>query len=170
MFAVLNINEKYEAGKWVFFILGASKIIDAGTGVNSQIIATSNYWKFETFTGILLVCIAIPLNYLLVKNYGITGAAISTLIAYIIYNTIRLYFIWYKFKMQPFTLKTLQALIIPFLIYGVCYFAFNQLSGFGAILIRSIVFSAIFLASLFYFKLTPDVHQLWELALKKLKR
>jgi O-antigen/teichoic acid export membrane protein len=170
IFSVLNINKDYEAGKWVIFILGISRIIDAGTGVNSQIIGTSNYWKFETFTGILLVSIAIPLNYLLVKKYGINGAAVSNLIAFIIYNIIRLYFIWYKFKMQPFTLKTLQAIIIPMLIYGVCYVAFNQLSGFGAIIIRSIVFSALFIGSLFYFKLTPDVHQLWELALKKFKR
>jgi O-antigen/teichoic acid export membrane protein len=170
LFSVLNINKDYEAGKWVIFILGISRIIDAGTGVNSQIIGTSNFWKFETFTGILLVCIVIPLNYFLVKRYGINGAAISNLIAFIIYNAIRLYFIWYKFKMQPFTSKTFQALLIPLLIYGACYFAFNQMSGFVAIFIRSLVFSALFIASLFYFKLTPDVHQLWELALKRFKR
>jgi O-antigen/teichoic acid export membrane protein len=170
LFSVLNINKDYEAGKWVIFILGISKIIDAGTGVNSQIIGTSNFWKFETFTGILLVSIAIPLNYFLVKKYGINGAAISNLIAFIVYNAVRLFFIWYKFKMQPFSLKTLQALIIPFLLYSICYLGFNDLSGIGAILLRSFVFSALFVVSLFYFKLTPDVHQLWELALKKLKR
>ena len=29
------------------FLLGITMIIDMGTGVNAQIIATSTYWKFE---------------------------------------------------------------------------------------------------------------------------
>jgi O-antigen/teichoic acid export membrane protein len=169
-FAVLQIDSNYELGKNVVLILGISKIIDAGTGVNSQIIATSNYWKFETMSGILLIAISIPLNYFLVKAYGINGAAISNLIAFIIYNIVRLYFIWHKFKMQPFTGKTLLALVVPSTIYLLCYFAFNQFSGWGAIFIRSAVFSGLFVASLFYFKMTPDVHQLWDLVVKRFRR
>lgn len=167
LFTVFNINPDYEAGKWVVFILGISKIIDAGTGVNSQIIGTSNYWKFETFSGILLISIAIPLNYYLVKRYGINGAAISNLIAFIVYNAVRLYFIWYKFKMQPFSIKTLQAIAVPIVLYGICYFAFRELSGVAAIFIRSFVFAVMFVMSLFYFKLTPDAQQLWALTKKK---
>ena len=169
-FSVFNIDSNYELGKYVILILGVSKIIDAGTGVNSQIIATSNYWKFETFTGILLITISIPLNYYLVKIYGINGAALSNLIAFIIYNIVRMYFIWYKFKMQPFSSKTLLAIVIPIIIYAICYFGFDQLSGWGAMMLRSAVFATLFIASLFYFKMTPDVHQLWDLVIKRFRR
>ena len=169
-FNAFNIDSNYELGKYVILILGISKIIDAGTGVNSQIIATSNFWKFETFTGILLITISIPLNYYLVKLYGINGAALSNLVAFIIYNMVRMYFIWYKFKMQPFTSKTLLALIIPAIIYAICYFGFNQFSGWGAMIVRSAVFATLFVASLFYFKMTPDVHQLWDLVVKRFRR
>lgn len=170
IFKVLGINKDYEAGKWVVLILGISKIIDAGTGVNSQIIGTSNYWKFETFSGILLITISIPLNYLLVKEYGINGAALSNLIAFIIYNVVRLYFIWYKFKMQPFSIKTLLALVFTFLIYLACLYTFSGISGLGAIVVRTISFSILFMLAIFYFKLTPDAHQLLEVGKKKLGR
>jgi O-antigen/teichoic acid export membrane protein len=170
VFVVLGVNSDFQAGKWVIFILGISKIIDAGTGVNSQIIGTSNFWKFEVMTGILLLSISIPLNYFLVKRYGINGSAVSNLISFGIYNCIRLFFIWYKFKMQPFTLKTLYSILISIAVYAVAYYLFNNLSGWTGIIVRSAFFATIFLLSVFYFHLTPDTKQLWELALAKFKR
>lgn len=170
MFRVLNINKDYEAGKMVILILGISKIIDAGTGVNAQIIGTSNFWRFEVLTGILLLSIAIPLNYFLVKRYGINGSAISNLIAYTIYNVVRLYFIWWKFKMQPFTVKTLLALASTFTIYLICFSLFKNMSGWQGIIVRSIVFSIAFILPVYYFKITPDVKQLLEISVGKLKR
>jgi O-antigen/teichoic acid export membrane protein len=163
IFTVLGVNAAYEAGKTVILILGISKIIDAGTGVNSQIIGTSNYWRFEVLTGILLLAISIPLNYLLVKSYGINGSAISNLISYAIYNAVRLAFIWKKFKMQPFSVKTIYALIAAIIIYFFCYYLFQSLHGWYAIFIKTASFATIFIASVFLLKLTPDAWQLWEI-------
>jgi O-antigen/teichoic acid export membrane protein len=170
MFTVLNINEDYEAGKMVILILGISKIIDAGTGVNSQIIGTSNFWKFEVLTGILLLAISIPLNYFLVKRFGINGSAVSNLIAFSIYNAVRLIFIYKKFKMQPFTTKTFGALLISFTVYLTCFYLFNTINSWGGILLRSAVFSTAFILLIFYFKITPDSEQLLKITLSRLKR
>ncbi len=170
MFAVLNINKDYEAGKMVILILGISKIIDAGTGVNAQIIGTSNFWKFEVFTGILLLSISIPLNYYLVKRFGINGSAISNLVAFSIYNFIRLFFIWKKFNMQPFSVKTVLALITSSIIYVFCFYLFKSMSSWTGIIVRSAVFSTAFILSVVYFKITPDIAQLWETAARRLKR
>ncbi len=169
MFKVIDVKKDYEAGKMVIFILGISKIIDAGTGVNGQIIGTSNFWKFEVFTGILLLSISIPLNYYLVKRFGINGSAISNLIAFSIYNFVRLFFIWKKFDMQPFTVKTVIALISSVIIYFVCFYFFRNISGWTGIILRSAVFSAAFILSIIYFKITPDAAQLWEIAVKRIK-
>ncbi|MGB3006634.1 MAG: lipopolysaccharide biosynthesis protein, partial [Chitinophagaceae bacterium] len=46
-----NLKATYLDAKWVFFVLGITMIIDMGTGVNAQIIATSNYWRFELTSG-----------------------------------------------------------------------------------------------------------------------
>ena len=76
-----NINPEYLNGKWVFFIMGLVTIIEMGTGVNSQIIGTSTYWRFELWTSLLLTAMIIPLSYTLTVKFGILGPALSNLIS-----------------------------------------------------------------------------------------
>ena len=75
------------------------------TGVNSQIIGTSNYWKFDFFTNLFYIIVSIPLNIYLIKNYDLVGLAYSNLIALTLYNTVRFLFIYTKFNLQPYTIQ-----------------------------------------------------------------
>ena len=95
----------YDALVNLAFILGLAKLIDLATGVNAQIIGTSNYWKFDFFTNVMFVIISIPLNYFLIKHYDLTGLAYSNLIAYTIYNGVRFGFLYFKFNLQPYHWK-----------------------------------------------------------------
>jgi O-antigen/teichoic acid export membrane protein len=168
-FNLLNINDDYQAGKTVILILGISKIIDAGTGVNSQLIATSRLWKFDVLTSIVLLLFTIPLNYFLVKNIGINGSAIANLVSFTVYNALRLYFIKKKFDMQPFTWKTFYSLVIAVGLYFLCHFLFVNMHGWAGIFIRSSVFGLLMLATIFGLQLTPDAHQLAVLTREKIQ-
>lgn len=167
LFNVLHINKDFEAGKMVILILGISKIIDAGTGVNSQIIATSNYWRFEVLTGVLLLAISIPLNYFLVKKMGINGSALSNLIAFAIYNAVRIIFIYRKFSMHPFSLKTLYTLLTTVAIYALCYASFSGMHGWTAILLRSTLFVLLFVFAVIGLKISPDADYFLAATLQK---
>ena len=92
----------YDALVSLAFILGLAKLIDLATGVNAQIIGTSNFWKFDFFTNVMFVIISIPLNFYLIKNYDLIGLAYSNLIAYTLYNAVRFSFLYFKFKLQPY--------------------------------------------------------------------
>src|SRR6202012_6133681 len=80
-----HFNPQYLTAWSVFLFIGLARIADMGTGVNSQIIATSTYWRFDFFSGLLLVSMTLPLNYILAKNIGITGPAVADLITFAIY-------------------------------------------------------------------------------------
>jgi len=95
----------YDAISKLIFILGLAKLIDLATGVNSQIIGTSNFWKFDFFTNLFYILLSLPLNYNLIKNYNLEGLAYSNLIALCLYNSIRFLFLYKKFKLQPYTYK-----------------------------------------------------------------
>jgi O-antigen/teichoic acid export membrane protein len=95
----------YDAIGKLIFILGLAKLIDLATGVNSQIIGTSNFWKFDFFTNLFYILLSLPLNYYLIKNYNLEGLAYSNLIALCLYNSIRFLFLYKKFKLQPYTYK-----------------------------------------------------------------
>jgi len=110
LIAFLNWVSHKEAGGYdaigkLIFILGLAKLIDLATGVNSQIIGTSNFWKFDFFTNLFYILLSLPLNFYLIKNYNLEGLAYSNLIALTLYNSIRFSFLYFKFNLQPYTYK-----------------------------------------------------------------
>jgi len=151
-----HLQEGYRAAKWVFFYIGIARIIDMGTGLNSQIIATSTFWRFEFTSGMILLALTIPLNWQLTRMYGIIGPAFSNLISFTVFNLIRYVFLLRRFKMQPFTGKSVYTVLLAAASYTLCYLLFYDQTGFGWIVLRSTVFVSIFLTGMFLLKLTPD--------------
>ncbi len=169
-YKLFNLDKAYEAGKYVVFILGISKIIDMGTGVNSQLLYTSPSWRFEFYANIMLAIIALPLNYFLVRHYGILGAAFSWLISDTIYNAIRIVFIKKKYNMQPFTIKTILAIVSAIVVYLSVYFLTKNFSGWSGMIGKSIIFSSLFIVTVYYLNLTPDFLPIIQSIKAKLKR
>lgn len=162
--AVITFKLKpgYLESKWIFFFLGLAKVVDMGTGVNSQIIGTSTFWRFEFISGMILLSLAVPLNYFLVKHFGIVGAGYSMLVSLSVYNTIRIIFLKRKFKMHPFSMKTPYAILCAIAAYIICYYSFNQYHGFPGLIVRSSVFIALYGGAIIYFDLTPDIIPVWD--------
>lgn len=156
-YRLLNLDPSFEAGKYLILILGFKFIIDMGTGVNSQLLYTSPSWKFEFFSGVILLFLSIPLNYFMVSKYGIIGAAYAGLIAMSIYNTIRLIFISRRYNMQPFSIKTLYSILLAFACYIVIYFALRQIHGWVGVFLKSLLFSLFFIIGILYLKLSIDI-------------
>jgi O-antigen/teichoic acid export membrane protein len=167
--STFGLQEGYRHAKWIFFFLGLTKIVDMGTGVNSQIIGTSIHWRFEFISGLILLALMLPLTWQLARYMGPVGPAISNLVAFTIYNAMRYFFLWNKFKMQPFTWKTLQTLVLAFAVYLVCYWLMKEQQGFGWILLRSALFGLLFVAGMWLLKLTPDAGPVLQTVQKKLR-
>jgi O-antigen/teichoic acid export membrane protein len=158
---VLHIQKEYEGGMAVIFILGMVRIIDAGTGLNNMVINTSTYWRFDFYSGVILLGLRLPLTYLLIKNYGIIGSAFAELVAFGLYNFIRFEFLRRKFNMQPFNSKTIYAILLAVGIYLISYLFFNNITGWFGIIIRTITYSTLYGYSIYYWKITPDAAQLF---------
>ena len=153
-----HLQPEYIAAKWIFFYIGLMRIVDMGTGVNSQIIGTSTLWRFDFITGIILLSITLPFNYVLTRYYfGVQGPAISNLVSFSIYNAMRYWFLLKKFKLQPFTAKTLYTLLLGIASFFTCHFLFENIHGFPGLVIRSIVFILLYGAGTLLLKLSPDM-------------
>lgn len=164
-----HLQSGYIDAKWVFFYIGLMRIIDMGTGVNAQIIGTSTLWRFDFITGIILLLITLPLNYVLTKYYfDVEGPAIANLISFTVYNIIRYWFLLKKYNMQPFTMKTLYCIVLGLGVYYGCHFLFGGMTGFGAIVLRSSVFVILYTAGTLLLRLSPDILPMWNTLKKKL--
>lgn len=163
-----QLKGTYLAAFYVVVILGLTKVIDMGTGVNSQIIATSTYWRFELVSGIILLAVMLPLSYLFTKEFGITGTAMAQLISITIYNTIRIIFLWRKFKLFPFTIHSLQTVLLAGACFAACFFGLKEIHGWTGMFIRSIAFIALYGAGAVYLKLSPDIKPVLQVVQKRL--
>ncbi|MBU3745225.1 MAG: hypothetical protein FGM61_11900 [Sediminibacterium sp.] len=75
-----------------------------------------------------------------------------------------------KFGMQPFRLNTLYSILLGIIAFAISYIIALPLEGWPAIIVKSVVFSGIMLIGIFYGKLTPDAHQLWEVGRNRWKK
>ncbi|HEX5026196.1 MAG TPA: polysaccharide biosynthesis C-terminal domain-containing protein [Agriterribacter sp.] len=164
----LQLKDAYLLGFTPFILLGITKVIDLGTGLNSQIIHTSNYWRFELVSGLILLVVMLPLTYILTRRYDIMGPAMANLVSISIYNLIRIVFLWRKFKLQPFTAGTAYTIIAAGCCYAACYYGFRYIHGFGGLFLRSAAFVILYGGSLVYFNLSPDIQPVWQSIRKRI--
>jgi len=150
-------NQNWSMIEPVVFILGIAKVIDLGTGVNANIIGTSNLWRFDFFTNVFYTVLSLPLNFFLIKSFGLTGLAFSNLGALILYNSVRYWFLWYKFGLQPYKAKHLKLLLVTAAIYCIVYFIPTAPNIYVDSTIRTIVFGCLFLLTIYRIQVAPDI-------------
>jgi O-antigen/teichoic acid export membrane protein len=147
----------YEVISSLVFVMGLSKVLDLSTGVNGQIIGTSNYWRFDFYTNVFYTVLSIPLNFVLIKYFGLMGLAYSNLIALSLYNSSRYIFLYRKFGMQPYQLKHLIVLLICLCIYGGIHYLPQASNLYLDILFRSCLFVLLFTPVVYISKVAPDL-------------
>ena len=160
---LVNISSdptKFPHVKTIFLLLGASKLIEMMTSVNSYIIIYSKYYKFNLFFLVILGVGNLIMNYYLIPKYGIVGAAIATSISILVYNVLKLIFILYKFSLQPFTISTIKTLILFTGVFALSYIIPFEFSSIVNIIVKSIFVALIYLPIAYFWKISEDVNKL----------
>lgn len=156
--AILTFNQKeiFLAGFSAFILMGLTRVVEMGTGLNSQIIGTSTYWRFELISGICLLAFMLPLTVILTRQFDILGPAIANLVSISLYNLIRLIFLWKKFGLFPFVPASFYTLLIGAAVTFISWWLCRDVQGFWGLVIRSSIFIILFASAVIGFKLSPD--------------
>lgn len=144
----------------IVLFMGVGKLIDLGTGANSQIINTSSYWKVDFTTNVIYTLIALPLNYILIDRYGLMGAAYAFMISLGVFNSMRFGFLWFKFGFQPYSLKSLLAIVIAMICTIVTYYIPKVPSVIADTVVRSVAFLLLFLPSMYLATISEEINQI----------
>ena len=168
--ATTFMGKDYQALGIIVLISGVAKLVDLSTGLNTQILLLSKYWKLEFLTNMLLVALSIPLNYWLTKKFNIVGPAYGNLIALTVFNFTRFFMIWKIFKLQPFTAENAKAILIGVLVFLLIYMIPDTGNIFLNVLIRSSSFIVIFGWLILKFRISEDIAGLFELVKSRFKR
>lgn len=171
---VLNINqlyffisEDYRVGLNVVILISVSKLYDALLGSNNAILFNSDYYRMVLVLGVLLVVLMIVLNIVFIPLYGINGAAMATFIAIFIYNSIKLLFVYKKFKILPFTSNTFKIgcfILLGVLVFYFWEFSFHPLVNIG---LKSSLIALLYIFFVYRFDFSEDITALINKFLKR---
>jgi len=169
VYQLMSNGEAYQTGYWVIVFLGLSKLIDMATGLNSQIIGYSAYYKYNFYALIILGLSNTILNFFLIHTMGISGAALATLISLSLFNLFKLFFVKIKFGIWPFTIKDIYIIILTIICGILAYMVPEGMNPYIQILIRSVIFTVLFWPVVIYFDMSPKITAVFISLKRKLK-
>lgn len=173
LLVVLNINqlygliaEEFRVGVLVVFIISFTKLYDSALGSINAILFNSDYYRMVLVLGVFLVILMVILNVVFIPNFGINGAGFATFTAIFLYNSIKLFFVYKKFKIIPFTKATFKIalfLIVLTLLFYFWDFSFHPIINIG---LKSTLFTLIYVFVVYRFDFSADISLLIKKYLK----
>ncbi|RXP63526.1 lipopolysaccharide biosynthesis protein [Lutibacter sp. HS1-25] len=166
MYILIN-KPQFTKGIWVVLIISLSKLVELALGTGNAILVNSNYYKIFFYLSIAMAITIIFLNKWLIALIGIDGAALATLIVVLLYSVIKIFYINFRLKMQPFQLNTLKVLSLIGVVYIGFYYVnlpFNPIVNIG---LKSCAIVLLYAFLVDRFHISQDISSL---AMKYLKR
>ncbi|GAB4156337.1 MAG: hypothetical protein Tsb0033_06790 [Winogradskyella sp.] len=161
---ILNINELYKilpdeftGGLFVVLIISLAKLYDNSLGNNNAILFNSDYYKMVLFFGVFLAVLAIVLNFIFIPIYGIEGSAVATFLAVAVYNTIKVFFVKQKLKIQPYSMATLKMGVLLIVLILAMYFWEFPFHPLVNITLKSIVIFMVYIFLVLKFNVSEDI-------------
>ena len=159
-FYMLLNNQEYSDASLVVLIISAAKLIQMSFGCGPAILATSKFYKITLPFSIAMAVSVYFFNDYLIDLYGINGAAISTFIVLLIFTVLKIIYIRYKVKLQPFNFNSIKIFTSILLIYFFNSYINLELSPLIEIIIRSIIILITYVLVIYFFGVSKKMKDL----------
>ena len=148
VYALIPNGNVYDEAKFVVLILSAVKIINTSLNVGATVLSYSKYYYYSLLFTVILTVTAIYMNIKLIPIWGMEGAALASLVSYIVYYIFLLTFVNWKIKVSPLSMKELYTVIIILSLFAIdwllqTYMSKHLISMFGVELIGKILDSVV---------------------------
>ncbi len=174
IFHFLPKGETYMEGKYVVLLIGLVKLFDIGTGLNTEIILYSKYYRWATILIVSAATVSFLLNLWLIPRFGYTGAAVATVLTTLALSSGKLWLIWKKFGIQPFTAETLKLLAVFFVLYGstLLFPAPPEipLHALVIVAVKSGLLLLIFIAIVYFLRISPEANHVAKTLFERFKK
>ncbi|WMI64729.1 polysaccharide biosynthesis C-terminal domain-containing protein [Aestuariibaculum sp. YM273] len=160
------IPEEFSDALFVIIIISLAKLYDALLGSNNAILFNSDYYRMVLILGVILVVLMVLLNVIFIPLLGINGAALATFLAMFLYNTIKLLFVYKKFRILPFTANTLKTglvIVSGVLLFYFWDFNFHPIVNIG---LKSTLIGVSYIYVIHKFKLSENISSLLDRFIK----
>ncbi|MDB4198977.1 oligosaccharide flippase family protein [Polaribacter sp.] len=162
----------YAGGEYVVLMISLAKLYTMFLGSNGAIINNSKFYRVTLpfALGMSLLVYFLNKYFYYTLDIGTDGLALATLITIIVFNTMKLLFVNYRFKITPFTSKSWKMIFIIMALLGVFYFwnfslpeikiAKISITPLINIVLKSILITGVYMYLVLKLKISNEIHNL----------
>lgn len=173
IFNIIPNAHIYQKGQFVVLMVGLYSVFDMATGLNSEILKNSPYFRHDFVFYIIRFIILLAANFILIPLYGFNGAAIAMLVSVIVYNGVKFFFIKHKMGLQPFNIATIKVIFLGLFTYVTTLliptFDKTLLFIFLSIMLKSLCIVVVFGGGIIALKVSEDINKTLGTLLKKVR-
>jgi len=166
----LEFLPDYKEGLYVFFFLGLARVVDLGTGINSDIIETGPKFKWNTYMNILFALVVFGTNMVFIPMYGLVGAGLASCISLVSINIVRLIFLKHHFGFTLASPAYFKTLLVGVAFILLAHFAVLPFSPILSMTLIFIVGTAAFAFVTLKMKLSTEVNDAYYKVMKRIGR
>lgn len=154
----------------IYVVIGVSvgKVLLMLSGFPGETITFSKHYLYNIVFQALTAVFLLTFNYFLIPIWGVSGAGISYLLTVSIDILLRLTFVYYHFKIHPFSIKHLTLLGIVTVVFLFAYHLDFGLTPILNIAVRSVLTAIVFALLVYLLKISEDITKIVDLGLSKL--
>jgi O-antigen/teichoic acid export membrane protein len=159
IYTIIPNSEIYIKGLSVVLFILIARLFEMACSIAPNIITQTRLYIYNLPLAVILIILTISLNYFLIPKYGITGAAIATMLSVIMYNILKLGLVYYMLQIQPFTKKSLRYLLLFILIMYLQTLVHFDKGGFLLLLLKNLVVFVVLAAFMVWDNTSPEVRK-----------
>lgn len=157
VFAIMPGGDAVSVGKYVIFYYGLAVWLNMITSINGEIIGFSRFYRLNFYAYLFLGVLNVAMNWIFINAYGIAGASIATLISMLLFNALKSGFIWWKFRLQPFTVSSLLVVGLMAAVWAVLSLFNWSLAPILNMLVKGVLILGCFGAGVIWLNLSPEL-------------
>jgi len=162
------LPEAYGSSAAVIILVGLGNLVSVSAGINGVILSTSALYRYQTWLMFILIALFVTTSMIFIPLFGITGAALAAMVSNIIYNMLGVIVVGTRFGLWPYSMAHLKMTIVGLAAASAGYLI-PQITLIPDIIVRSLLVTFIFIAGVYFLRLSDDMNGLFGSFMTKLK-
>ncbi|MEP7267126.1 MAG: polysaccharide biosynthesis C-terminal domain-containing protein, partial [Saprospiraceae bacterium] len=151
----------------IIAVLLFARVLELSTGLSNLVIAYSKKWRYENIISIANIIVAVPLNLIMIRKFGMLGVAYSTLILYVITYSFRIILLNILYGLFPFSKSSFQLILGFIILVSIMWWGCSHTDSLFLKLIFSILFGGIYLLFALKMKFSEDLNLAFDHLIKR---
>ncbi len=159
----------YSKSAAVIVLISFGNLVSGSAGVNGVVLSTSPLYRYQTWLMFILIGLFVGTSLIFIPLFGITGAALASMISNIIYSMLGVLLTGTRFGLWPYSMVHFKMTLVALAALAAGYFL-PQMPLITDIIVRSLLVTMIYTAGVLFWRLSDDLNGIAESFVERFRR